>query len=391
MRLRIGAKSDTGRIREGNEDAFLVDERMGLVAVADGMGGHRAGEVASATALEALRANVASGTPIRDAIANANTAVLEKSESDESLQGMGTTVTAGTVASGDTLLVAHVGDSRLYLLRDGALRRVTEDHSLVEELVRDGQLTPEQAAVHPRRSVITRALGVDKEIEVDLHPLALHIGDRLVFCSDGLTTMLHDDQIGAVLRRESDPQRVAAQLVADANKAGGEDNITVVVVDAVSGDSLVEHPAPLPEEVESPDPSAVDAQQGAEPKRPRARRVARVTTRALLWALPVIAVLALAVGTAGWYARRTYFVTITDERVVLYKGRPGGAFGWDPTVETVTDLRSSQLTAAQRDDLDGELTFSSRSEADDYLDRLAEGARRPSRSTTTTTVPVVAP
>ena len=396
MRLQIGFASDVGRVRDGNEDAFLVDERMGLVAVADGMGGHRAGEVASATAIESLRANVASGMPIRDAIANANQAVFTKAEHDESLQGMGTTVTAGTLATGDTLLVGHVGDSRLYLLRGGDLHRVTDDHSLVEELVREGRLTPEQAAVHPQRSTITRALGVDASVDVDVYPIQLRVGDRLVFCSDGLTTMVRDENIATVLRRERDPQRAANQLVADANEAGGEDNVTVVVVDAEPGESLVERPAALPPELahldadddgSRPEPEG-ERMRVAEPAPPpRRRRIGRAALRVALWALPILAVLGLAVGVAGWYARRTYFVTITDDRVVLYKGRPGGAFGWDPTVEEVTDVRRRDLTSAQHDDLEGEVEFSSRADADEYLDRLELAVERRSTATTTTTRP----
>jgi len=396
VRLEFGAATDVGRVREGNEDAFLVDERMGLVAVADGMGGHRAGEVASATALEALRANVASGTPIRDAITSANTAVYEKAATDEALAGMGTTVTAGTVAAGDTLLVGHVGDSRAYLWRDGELRRLTEDHSLVEELVRGGRLTTEQAAVHPQRSIITRALGVDPSVDVDVYPIELRVGDRVAFCSDGLTTMVRDDDIAAVLRREKDPQRVAAQLVADANAAGGEDNVTVVVIDAREGTSLVERPAPVPAE-EVPAADAVD-DDGAEPtreprdgpERPRRRwRAARTVLRLVLWVLPIVAIVGLGVGAVGWYARNAYYVTLTDNRVVMYQGRPGGVFGWKPTVEQATDLRRRDLTGSQREALSGEVEFSSKSAGEEYLERLEETAReRRAPTTTTTTAPL---
>ncbi|MGH9012947.1 MAG: Stp1/IreP family PP2C-type Ser/Thr phosphatase, partial [Acidimicrobiia bacterium] len=237
MRLVAAKKTDPGRVREGNEDGYLVDDRMGLFAVADGMGGHQAGEVASATALEALRAAVASGEPIRDAIDRANEAVLERSAGDERLRGMGTTMTAGTLAAGGTLLLGHVGDSRAYLARDGELTQVTEDHSLVEEMVRRGELTPEQAEVHPRRSVITRALGIEPGVEVDLYPVELHEGDRMLLCSDGLTTMIRAEEIAAILRGEPDPQRAANTLVEAANAAGGEDNITVLVIDVTGDDA----------------------------------------------------------------------------------------------------------------------------------------------------------
>src|SRR3954447_20302248 len=245
MRLVVGAATDVGRVREGNEDGYLVDEAMDLVAVADGMGGHRAGEVASATALEALRASINSGQPLRQSIEDANEAVFTKSQTDARLRGMGTTLTAGTLVAGGTLLVGHVGDSRAYLLHDGELRQLTIDHSLVEELVRDGKLTVDEAAVHPQRSIITRALGVDATVEVDVYPVELTPGDRLLLCSDGLTGMVQPDDIAAVLRRESDPTRAAAQLVDAANAAGGEDNITVVVVAVTDEAPLREIPEPI--------------------------------------------------------------------------------------------------------------------------------------------------
>ena len=160
MKLTPGGSTDKGQVRDGNEDGYVVDRRLQLFAVADGMGGHRAGEVASATALEALRAAVASGTGLGDAITNANTAVHDKAGDDDELSGMGTTLTA-VVPDGHGVLVGHVGDSRAYLLRDGELRQLTTDHSLVEELVREGRLTEQEAAVHPQRSIITRALGVE--------------------------------------------------------------------------------------------------------------------------------------------------------------------------------------------------------------------------------------
>ncbi len=243
MKLIPGGATDQGQVREGNEDGYVVDRRLQLFAVADGMGGHRAGEVASATALEALRAAVASGTGIGDAITSANGAVHGKATGDDDLRGMGTTLTA-VVPDGNGVLVGHVGDSRAYLLRDGELRQLTTDHSLVEELVREGRLTEEQAAVHPQRSVITRALGVEDNVEVDVYPVPLLPGDRLLICSDGLTTMLRPDAISSLLRRESDPTRATNLLVDAANAAGGEDNITTIVIDVEDDGADPFAPAP---------------------------------------------------------------------------------------------------------------------------------------------------
>src|SRR3954471_4096987 len=243
MRLVPGGATDQGQVRDSNEDGYVVDRRLQLFAIADGMGGHRAGEVASATALEALRASVASGTGLGDAITSANAAVFSKATDDESLSGMGTTLTA-LVPDGDRVLVGHVGDSRAYLLRDGELRQLTTDHSLVQEFIREGRLTEEQAAVHPQRSIITRALGVEPDVEVDVYPVPLHAGDRILLCSDGLSTMLRSDDIAGLLRRESDPTRAANLLVDAANAAGGEDNITTIVVDVEDDGADPFAPAP---------------------------------------------------------------------------------------------------------------------------------------------------
>jgi PPM family protein phosphatase len=376
LKLVAAGITDVGRVREGNEDDFLVDARTSLIAVADGMGGHRAGEVASATALEALRAAVASGEAIRDAIAVANDAVLAKSVSDQQLHGMGTTVTAGTLARGGTLLVGHVGDSRAYLARDGQLTQITNDHSLVEEMVRGGELTPEQAEVHPRRSIITRALGIDPEVDVDVYPVELREGDRILLCSDGLTTMVRQDEIAGILSREHDPERAAQLLVDAANAAGGEDNVTALVVEVVEDESAPAAPVP-------PEDDTTDDTTETEPPKPQRRRV-RAVLRVLLWVLPVLAILAIAFGAIAWYARGTYFVGVQRNEVTIFKGRPDGLLGWDPTIERRTGIGTSQLTEKERDDVQGDKTFSSREGADDYVARLRQGIEE---RTTATTVP----
>ena len=387
MRLVVGAATDVGRVREGNEDAYLVDDAMGLVAVADGMGGHRGGEVASATALEALRAAISAGRPLRESVEDANRAVFEKAQSDESLRGMGTTITAATLAAGGTLLIGHVGDSRAYLLRDGELRQVTTDHSLVEELVRDGRLTPDEAAVHPQRSIITRALGVDSTVDVDVYPLELFAGDVLMFCSDGLTGMLQPDLIAAELRREGDPARAATKLVDAANASGGEDNITVVVV-AVTDEAPARTPI-VP--VALPEPAPLDDVPTEEARTPRHR--GRKVGKVLLWVLPIVLVFGIAVAAVGWYARRSYYVGVHQGTVTIFKGVPGGLAGWDPTIQQVTDITVDDLRPADQTLVSDKKHFSSLTDAQAFIGRI-EGRNTtttttgpPTSTSTTTTVP----
>jgi serine/threonine protein phosphatase PrpC len=231
MQLRAGVASDRGLVRQTNEDSYLV--RRGLYAVCDGMGGARAGEVASAMAcreLLALDPATAGSEELRGVIAAANEAIARRSLEEERLSGMGTTLTAA-LAAGNSLSLAHIGDSRAYLLRGGSLTQLTDDHSWVGEMVRRGDLTPAQAAVHPHRSVITKALGTGDGADADIFEVPIEAGDRVLLCSDGLTGMVSDSEIAEILGRDEDPQTVAGMLVRAALDGGGEDNVTVVVLD----------------------------------------------------------------------------------------------------------------------------------------------------------------
>ena len=380
MRFVAGAATDVGRVRDDNEDAYLVDKRLSLFAVADGMGGHRAGEVASAAALEALRASIASGDSIADAIRNANAAVLEKASDDSELMGMGTTLTAVVPGSEHGVVIGHVGDSRAYIVHDGELEQLTDDHSLVEELVREGRLTHEQAEVHPQRSIITRALGIDAALEVDLVELPVQTGDRILLCSDGLTIMVRPAEIASILRREAHPAQAAERLIDAANEAGGDDNVTAVVLDVVDVEPTSEAEGAVAAEAatavldEAPDidehPSTAPAPSEPEPRAPAGRR--RRALKMALIALPVLVILVIAFVAVGWYARRTYFVTFRDDQVTLFKGVPGGLLGWDPTLELTIDLTRDQLTPAERTPFEDERRFGSRSEAVTFLGEVAD-------------------
>jgi PPM family protein phosphatase len=235
MRLSSFAGSDVGLARSGNEDSYLCGRTV--FAVADGLGGHQGGEVASAAAMEPLAAldgrDLAepreAAVALAGAIRDANSAILDRAAGDPALWGMGTTVTAAALAGERFLQLAHVGDSRAYLLRAGTLEQLTSDHTVVAELVRRGRLTPEQAAVHPERSILTRAVGLDPGILVDIpDPLELQPGDQVLLCSDGLTEAVPDDRIAELLA--GDGIDTCKALIDAANAAGGPDNITVVLV-----------------------------------------------------------------------------------------------------------------------------------------------------------------
>jgi protein phosphatase len=239
--LRSGSATDVGRVRTVNQDLPL--ERPNLYAVADGMGGHVGGEVAARVAVETLEQafeRVPTVEGLHEAFEEANAAVWHESLANTELRGMGTTLTAVALVGGtggsDVLALANVGDSRAYIFSEGDMIQVTDDHSLAEERMRHGEMTEEEAAVHPQRHILTRALGVSAEVETDMWQLALRTGDRLLLCSDGLTNEIGSDEMAAILGEVDDPGEAAQRLVETANRHGGADNITVVVVDVQVGE-----------------------------------------------------------------------------------------------------------------------------------------------------------
>ncbi|MFL5782728.1 MAG: Stp1/IreP family PP2C-type Ser/Thr phosphatase [Thermoleophilaceae bacterium] len=358
MALRIADKAaltDVGRQRQSNEDSYL--EREPLFAVADGMGGARAGEVASRMAVEAFGETGREGDKpeelLRDVATEANRRIYEMAQSDSEHAGMGTTLTAALV-DGRDVAVGHVGDSRLYRFRDGALERLTEDHSLVEELVRQGRLTPEEAETHPQRSIITRALGPEPSVEVETFTDVARAGDVYLICSDGLSGMVPEQEMAAILRGGGPLADAAEGLVDAANRNGGKDNITVILFrleadgDDEPSQATSEHAAvdaattAIPAaEAEAERARLAEERGRAEPAEetegrravrmlpptredpgPR-RRTGRRRLRRRLGVL--LALLALAAAIVGiWAGTQQFYFLGTDDRgvVTLYRGVP---------------------------------------------------------------------
>lgn len=235
--MRYAARTDMGRARDNNEDSYHGDGRVFIVA--DGMGGHQAGEIASAAAVEAFlrfeedNRDLSPLERMREGMTAANLDIIGLAENDKRLEGMGTTFTAALVEG--EVYIGHVGDSRAYLLRDGELALMTRDHSLVERMVREGRISRSEARRHPQRNVILRALGVSGELEVDLRSFGPLAGDRLLLCSDGLTGLVEDRELAGILSREKEPEDCCGSLIDAANRRGGLDNITVIVVDFEAG------------------------------------------------------------------------------------------------------------------------------------------------------------
>ena len=358
--------TDAGKVRQNNEDSLLVGEGRdtSLFAVADGIGGFEAGEVASRIAIEALEELEPEGS-FETAIRGAHNRILDASREDENLSGMGTTVVAirfsGTEANPKAEVV-HVGDSRAYLLRDGRLRQLTEDHSLVAELVRSGDLTRAQAADHPQKNLITRALGADEEVEVDTNTLSVEAGDRVLLCSDGLSDMVPESRISEILSEPAeDPESPSRRLLSEALEAGGSDNITIVLVDVKKRERPArERPAGTRErprrsrnlldsesggtremQIVSRPAEARDTSTRPRSRRSRATRRRSVRARAkrrrgniylklVAWLVRLVAlalVLVLALTPLYLWGGSQYYLSFDNKEVVAYRGVPYEVFG----------------------------------------------------------------
>ena len=424
--LRAGSATDVGQVRSNNQDTPLLVEGAHLYGVADGMGGHQGGEVASAMAVELTgeHATAPALESLKDAVRVANRAIFEKAGSDRDLHGMGTTLVAVQLVDGpdgDEIAWVNVGDSRVYLLRDDKLLQLSFDHSLVEDLVRDGQLTEDEAAVHPQRNILTRALGIDLDVDVDGSTVLPYTGDRFLLCSDGLFNEVTPDQMTSVLRRLADPGEAASELVRLANENGGRDNITVVVVDVVDDGGRSEAASALlasdptsviPDVVPGPAAGSTKERPPAEPEElfPGQRsslpdasdsygaesddlfntldsaRTRRVTWRVVAFILLLLVVAAVVVGAIGYSAQKTYFVTFDGDKVVVYQGKPGGVLIFDPKLQDTTQITRDEVPPALRPIIAKGKEFSSRSKADRYLINLQSQIDESTNVTTTTTL-----
>jgi len=388
-RWRYAAATDTGLVRETNQDAYFVDDAVAIVA--DGMGGHAAGEVASAMSVDIIY-DAFVATPTVDgmvaAIDSANRQVLADAAAHPERFGMGTTLVIAALIEdkGATHpVVFHVGDSRVYQLRDGALRQLTSDHSVAEEWVRMGRLTAEEALVHPRRHQLTRAIGVDQPLEIDVRSVTAQAGDRLLLCSDGLSNELTDEQIAILATSSASLEEAVQALVSAAKDHGGRDNITAVLVefDAVSDgfaplEATMTPLPPTPPEAPRPDPV---------PRAPKTRR--RVTWRSAVVATVILGVVAAGVGILHWYAYANFYIGAKGQEVVIYQGQPGGVLLWKPTTVAVTPFPLHQFRSADQQLIHSTISEPSSQAAVEYVGYLHQQWQlsQPTTTTTTTTLP----
>jgi serine/threonine protein phosphatase PrpC len=363
LELQPFGVTHAGKVRQNNEDALLVGEGEDetLFVVADGIGGFEAGEVASSLAVDVLK-DLQPDEPFKAAIGEANRRIVAAGRGDEKLSGMGTTVVAirfGGKQGEPVVEVAHVGDSRAYLMRCGDMNPITEDHSLVAELVRSGDLTRDQAAEHPQKNLITRALGADEEVDVDTAILPIEAGDRILLCSDGLSDMVSETGISEMLADSpDDPERAARALLSAALDAGGNDNITIIVVDvkeqpAANVRERRERRSGGTSEMLALGPSG----QGVEartPPRARPRRSTKAARRKrsrgfwkglgkLVRGLAIVLVLVAALTPVYLWGSSRYFFEFDEGEVVAYQGLPYAPLG----IELNQEWRRPGLTESE--------------------------------------------
>ena len=400
LSLRFAARSDVGLLRDLNEDAMYAGPR--LLAIADGMGGHAAGEVASRIAIESV-APLDDESPgsdlvgsLRDAVETASAYLQDMVAADSALDGMGTTLTA-LLFAGQRLGLVHVGDSRCYLMRDGVLSQITHDHTLVQHLVDEGRITPEEASTHPQRSWITRSLTGHGELELDLSIREARVGDRYLLCSDGLSGPVSEDTIAEALRAAPDPQAACEQLVELALRAGGPDNVTAIVADVVD-DDVEEEPIVGGSAADVIPPSNDGDTPAARAARIHRRRrtddndgedtagrpaTSRRRRSRLAWVIGLIAVVVIAGAVATYlFARTQYYVGTTGKPpvVAVYRG-----IGSLASVDARTDIPATALPEFEQANLRDHIDAGSRHAAGAVVARLrAEACPTPAAPPATT-------
>ena len=380
------ARSDVGSVREHNEDSYLA--KSPLFVVADGMGGHEAGEVASSIAISTMEAHAPKSTSpeaLEAAVLEANRAVLRGAEDGTGKPGMGTTLTAAFVFE-DELVVAQVGDSRAYLLHNEALQRITRDHSLVADLIEQGRLTEAEARFHPQRSVITRALGSDPNMHPDLYTLHVEEGDRVLLCSDGLSSMVPDETIESILLAHKSPAHACDALVEEAIASGGLDNVTVVVIDPLADpieedgneevfieERVVGNPQHVTDSSTSPSAGSSQGSFVREPatkpsgKHRKSRQKGRMVP--LAWALAFVLILAAAGLGFYAYAQNSYYIIAENGVVSVYRGLPGDiaglSFSW--LESQAPDIDIAKLTPTTQSRLSNGISVDSLEEANNLI------------------------
>ena len=384
--------TDPGKVRKNNEDSLLVGEGRDetLFVVADGIGGFEAGEVASSIAVDVLK-EVEPSESLEDAIREANRRILAAARGDARFQGMGTTVVAmrfGGTGEEPIAQISHVGDSRAYLLRGAELKPVTEDHSLVAELVRSGDLTRDQASEHPQKNLITRALGAEDEVDVDTVVLPVEPGDRLLLCSDGLSDMIPETRMLMILTSNPEnPERAVRALVSAALEAGGADNVTVVVVDVREEDPPIEEThrgdtqelrAILPDDTR-PEPHSRGVPRGS--KKHASSRAKRSnlglpgrTIVALVRAVAVVLVLAALLTPFYLWGSSRYFLGFEEGEVVVYRGLPYAPWGLELSEEVRrTGLEEAEVEERFRDDVEDHRLYPSEEKVEEVVRGLEAG------------------
>jgi protein phosphatase len=345
---RYAAATDRGLVRETNQDAVYADDILAIVA--DGMGGHAAGEVASEITIELVRDEFHKRSTVEGlymAIEAANRAIIADARDNPQRFGMGTTVIAvGLTRDNDGVVsptLFNVGDSRVYQVRDGALRLISEDHSVAEEWVRMGRLTAEEAEVHPRRHQLTRALGIEDALEIDVVSLNALPGDRILLCSDGLSNELTNDTLARLASSPTPLAESVDQLVAAANRAGGRDNISVILLEF---DEVSVAATEIKKTVSTRPPPVVHSSRVTSSHVYRGHR--RFTWRVWAGVLVFVLVLAGGVGVVHWYAYSTYYLGLDGRTVAVYQGQPKGVLWFKPVKVLDTSYSLAQILPANR-------------------------------------------